>query len=47
MRWEHDGGAGYVIAEFVDGKPHGHFVAYGSAGDVLEEGDFLRGEQQY
>ena len=43
---EEDGGAEYYIAEFVDGKEHGHFVAYGPAGDVVWEDDYLLGKKQ-
>ena len=43
VRWERDGRAWYRIAEFVDGKWHGHDVEYDSAGDVLREWDCLRG----
>ena len=42
VRWEWDGGAGYYIGEFVDGKRHGHVVSYGSAGNVVWEADYLR-----
>ena len=41
-----DGKAGYYIIEFVDGKLHGHFVSYDSAGNVQGEGDFLLGKLQ-
>ena len=43
VRWESDGWAGYDIAEYVDGKLHGHRVSYSPAGDVQWERDFLRG----
>ena len=47
VRGEWDGEAVYCIGEFVDGKRHGHLVWYGRAGNVLWEGDWLRGEEQY
>ena len=47
VRWESDRfKTWYQIGEFVDGKWHGHVVMYGSAGNVLEEGDCLRGDKQ-
>ena len=49
VRQECDGDAGYpryIIAEYVDGKRHGHEVRYGRAGDVLGESDWLLGEYQ-
>ena len=36
----------YWIAEYVDGKWHGHEVLYGRAGDVRGEADWLRDELQ-
>ena len=44
---ECDGNAGYDIAEFVDGKRHGHEVRYGPAGDVEWEWDLLLNKMQY
>ena len=42
---ERDVVAWYYIAEFVDGKRHGHIVMYDSAGNVQPwEWDYLRGE---
>ena len=38
--------AEYCIAEFVDGKRHGHRVEYGPAGNVQWEEDWLLGEYQ-
>ena len=46
VREEWDGGAGYYIEEWVDGMQHGHLVSYDSAGNVLWEGDYLRGVWQ-
>ena len=46
MREESGGAAGYCISEYVDGKEHGHFVWYVSAGNVLGEDDYLRGMRQ-
>ena len=43
VRWEIDGSAGYIIAEYVDGKEHGHVVCCNSAGIVKDEWDMLRG----
>ena len=34
---------GYMIAEYVDGKMHGHLVLYDRAGNVLGVEDWLRG----
>ncbi len=44
VRQECDGASWYNIAEFVDGKRHGHSVVYGRAGDVRWERDCLLGE---
>ena len=38
---EYDGWAEYDIAEYVDGKWHGHAVWYNRAGNVIEEADWL------
>ena len=46
VREECDGVARYYIAEFVDGKLHGHVVWYDSAGNVVWELDYLRSERQ-